>query len=42
MKTLLDCFTDAVLLFLPFIPVLYVFMLTVADSIIAALQNWND
>ena len=30
------------LLWVPFLPVMYGLMLTVADSIITTVRNWND
>ena len=39
---LLECIALAAVLFLPFMPVLYALMLTVAESIITTVQNWND
>ena len=42
MITLIDSMLLAILLTAPFIPVLYVLMLVVADSIITTVKNWND
>lgn len=42
MITLIDALILSAILFSPFIGVLYVLMLTVVDSIIAAIRNWDE
>lgn len=34
--------TQVVLVFIPILPFLYSLMLVVADSLITAVQNWDD
>ena len=42
MQTFIDCLLWTVALFIPLLPVMYVAMLIVADTIITAVRNWNE